>query len=51
MFLDSSIELHILALNEKTIQSKQAGRNGHFGSEEEEGAQKEEETEMEESLK
>lgn len=36
----------------KKIQSEQAGRIGHFGSEEEEeGAHKVEETEMEKSLK
>lgn len=48
VFLDSIVEQHI---HEKKIQSKQDGRIGHFGSEEEEGAQKQEETEMEESLK
>lgn len=51
MFLDSIVEQRVLALNEKKIQSEQAGRIGHFGSEEEEGAQKGEETEMEKSLK
>lgn len=51
VFLDSIVEQHVLVLNKKKIQSKQAGRIGLFGSEEEEEAQKEEGTEMEESLK